>query len=192
MNSRFLGNIAFHSIRLYFHHQSHPQPGAVFALALSLHSFWSYFSLIFCSKLGTCRHEEFIFQCPTFLEFHAVHWVLRKESVQFSRSVVSNSLWCQAFLSITNSQSLLKLIPLSWWCHPTTSSSVVSFSSHFQSFPASGSFPGSQFFASGGQSIGASASVLPVNIQDWFPLGWAFPSLLFSAIFKANIHTISQ
>ena len=65
------------------------------------------------------------------------------------------------------------LCPSSWWYHPTISSSVVSFSSHLQSFPASGSFPRSQFFASGGQSIGASAlaSVLPVNIQDWFPLG---------------------
>ena len=63
---------------------------------------------------------------------------------------------------------------LSWWCHPTISSSVVPFSSHLQSFPASGSFQMSQFFASGGQSIGvlALASVLPVNIQDWFPLGW--------------------
>ena len=62
--------------------------------------------------------------------------------------------------------------PLSHWCHPTISSSVVHFSSHLQSFPASGSFPKSQFYASGGQSIGASASVLPMNIQDSFPLGW--------------------
>ena len=64
--------------------------------------------------------------------------------------------------------------PSSWWCHPTISSSVVPFSSHLQSFPASGSFPMSQFFASGGQNFGvsASASVLPMNIQCWFPLGW--------------------
>ena len=64
--------------------------------------------------------------------------------------------------------------PSSQWCHRNISSSVVPFSSCLQSFPASGSFPVSQFFASGGQSIGvsASASVLPVNIQDWFPLGW--------------------
>ena len=63
--------------------------------------------------------------------------------------------------------------PSSQWCHPTISSSVIPFSSYLQSFPASGSFPLSQFFASGGQSIGvsASASVLPMNIQDWFPLG---------------------
>ena len=61
--------------------------------------------------------------------------------------------------------------PLSWWCHPTISSSVVIFSSYLQSFPASGSFLMSQLFASGGQSIGTSTSVLSVNIQDWFPLG---------------------
>ena len=64
--------------------------------------------------------------------------------------------------------------PLSRWCHPTISSSVLPFSSHLQSFPASGSFPMSQLFVSGGQSTGvsASASVLPMNIQNWFPLGW--------------------
>ena len=64
--------------------------------------------------------------------------------------------------------------PLSRWCHPTISSSVVPFSSCLQSFPASGSFQMSQLFTSGGQSVGvsASASVLPMNIQDWFPLGW--------------------
>ena len=61
--------------------------------------------------------------------------------------------------------------PLSQWCHPAISSSVIPFSSCPQSFPASGSFPMSQLFASGGQGIGASASVLPVNIQGWFPLG---------------------
>ena len=83
---------------------------------------------------------------------------------QFSLSVMSNSLWppwtaaCQASLSITNSWSLLKLGPLSRWCHPTLSSSVILFSSRLQSFPASGSFPMSQFFTSGGQSIGVSAS----------------------------------
>ena len=100
-------------------------------------------------------------------------------SVQFSCSVVSNSLWphglqharlpCPSPTPGAYSNSC----PLSRWCHPTTSSSVVPFSSHLQSFPASGSFPVSQFFTSGGQNIGASASVsvLPMNIQDWFPLG---------------------
>ena len=63
--------------------------------------------------------------------------------------------------------------PLSWWCHQTISSSIIPFSSKHQSFPASRSFQMSQFFVSGGQSIrvSASASVLPINIQDWFPLG---------------------
>ena len=64
--------------------------------------------------------------------------------------------------------------PLSWWCHPTISSSVVPFSSCLQSFPTSGPFPMSQFFASGGQNIrvSVSISVLPMNIQDWSALGW--------------------
>ena len=64
--------------------------------------------------------------------------------------------------------------PSSWWCHLTISSSIVPFSSSLQSFPASGYFQMSQFFASGGQSIGVSAStsVLPMDTQDWFPLGW--------------------
>ena len=99
-------------------------------------------------------------------------------SVQFSLSVVSNSLRphglqharlpCPSPIPEACSNSC----PLSWWCHPTTSSSVVPFSSLLHSFPASGSFPMNQFFISGGQSIGisASASVPPVNIQDWFPL----------------------
>ena len=81
---------------------------------------------------------------------------------------------CQASLLFTISRSLLKLCPLSRWCHPTISSSVIPFSSCLQPVPASGSFLMSHLFASGGQSIGvsASASVLPENIQDCFPLGW--------------------
>ena len=100
-------------------------------------------------------------------------------SVQFSHSVMSDSatLWdavCQAYLSITNSRSLLNTCPSCQWCHPIISSSVVPFSSCLQSFPASESFLVSQLFSSGGQSIGVSASapVLPMNIQDWFLLGW--------------------
>ena len=98
-------------------------------------------------------------------------------SVQFSSVTQSRlifvTLWTaarQASVSITNSWSLLSSCPSSRWCHPTISSSVIPFSSHLQSFPASGSFQMSQFFASGGQSIeiSASASVLPTNIQDWF------------------------
>ena len=77
------------------------------------------------------------------------------------------------FPPFTVFRSLLKFCPLSWWCHPTISSSVVPFSSCSQSFPASASFPMSWLFTLGGQSIGASASasVLPMNIQDWFLLG---------------------
>ena len=79
---------------------------------------------------------------------------------------------CQASLSITNSWNLPKLMCMSRSCHPTISSSVVPFSSCLQSFPASGSFPMNQFFASGGQRIGVSASawVLPKNTQGWSPL----------------------
>ena len=79
----------------------------------------------------------------------------------------------QASMSITNSQSLPNSCPLSWWCHPTISYSVIPISSCLQSFPALRSFPKSQFFTSGGQSIGlsASASVLSMNFQDRFPLG---------------------
>ena len=83
--------------------------------------------------------------------------------------------------------------PSSWWCHPTISSSVIPFSSCLQSFPASGSFPMSQFFTSGAQSIGdpTLASVLPMNIQDLFPLGWtgwiSLQSKGLSRVFSSTI-----
>ena len=100
-------------------------------------------------------------------------------SVQFSRSVLSSCLWPHGLqhirlLSLSPTlDAYSNSCPLSWWCHPTISSSVVPFFSRLQSFTVSGSFPMSQFFISGGQSIGASASVLalPMNIQDWFSLG---------------------
>jgi len=87
------------------------------------------------------------------------------------------------------------LWPLSWWCHPTISSPVIPFSSCPQSFPASGSFPMSKFFASGGKSIGvsASAAVLPMNIQDWFPwglTGWI--SLQSKELSRVFSHTTVQ
>ena len=85
--------------------------------------------------------------------------------------------------------------PLSRWCHPTISSSVVPFSSCLQSFPASGSFQMSQLFASGGQSIGVSAStsVPPINIQDWFPLGWTdLISLQFKGLLRVFSNTTVQ
>ena len=113
------------------------------------------------------------------LSRHVNFWVF--SSVQFSHSVLSNSLRPHGLqhtrrpCSSPTPRVYLNLCPLSQWCHPTISSSVVPFSSHLQSFPASGSFAMSQFFASSGQSTGVStsASVLPMNIQDWFPLGWA-------------------
>ena len=102
----------------------------------------------------------------------------QKFSVQFSHSVVSDSLRphglqharlpCPSPTAGAYSNSC----PLTQWCIPTISSSVLLFSSHLQSFQASGSFPMSQVFTSGGQNIGVSPSVLPMNIQDWIPLGW--------------------
>ena len=85
--------------------------------------------------------------------------------------------------------------PSSQWCHPTISSSVIPFSSCLQSFPASGSFQMTQFFTSGGQSIevSASASVLPMNIQDWFPLGWTgWISLLSKGLSRVFSNTTVQ
>ena len=101
-------------------------------------------------------------------------------SVQFSCSVMSASLWPHGLQDarppcpLPTPRVYSNLCPLSWWCHPTISSSVVPFSSHLQSFPASGSFQMSQFFISGGQRIEvfASVSVLPMNTQSWSPLGW--------------------
>ena len=121
---------------------------------------------------------------PQFRELASKKWnqtdPRTEDSVQFSHSVMSDSLQphglqharppCPSPTPGVYSNSC----PLSRWCHPAISSSVVPFSSCPQSFPASGSFQMSQFFTSGGQSIGVSAliSVLPMNIQDWFPSGW--------------------
>ena len=110
-------------------------------------------------------------------------------SVQFSHSVMSDSLWPH-ILQVTRppcpsptTRIHSKSCPSSRWCHPTISSSVIPFSSCLQSLPASGSFSVSQLFASGGQSTGisASASVLLMNIQSWFPLGL---TSLISMLFK--------
>ena len=123
------------------------------------------------------------------------------QSVQFSCSVMSNSLWphwlqharppCPSPTPRVYSNSR----PLSWWCHPTISSSVIPFSSHLQSFPGSGSFQMSQFFELGGQSIGVSASTsaLLMNIQDWSPLrltSWI--SLLFRGLSSISSNTTVQ
>ena len=122
-------------------------------------------------------------------------------SVQFSCSVVSDSLRpdglqyarppCPSPTPGVYSNSC----PLSQWCHPTISSSVIPFSSHLQSFPASGSFQMSQLFASGGQRIGVSAlaSVLPMNIQDYSPLGWTgLVSLLSKELSRVFSNTTVQ
>ena len=122
-------------------------------------------------------------------------------SVQFSCSVMSDSLWphglwharlpCPSSTPWAYSNSC----PLSWWCHPTVSSSVIPFFSHLQSLPASGSFQMSQFFTSSGQStrVSASASVLPMNSQDWFPLGWTgWMSLLSKGLSRVFSNTTIQ
>ena len=130
-------------------------------------------------------------------------WSVFGQDGQFSSvpQVMSNSLWphglqhtrlpCPSPIPRAYSDSC----PSIWWCSPTISSSVVPFSSHLQSFPASGSFPMSQFFESGGQSTGisVSASVLPMNIQDWFPLeftGWI--SLLSKVLSRVFSNTTVQ
>ena len=139
-----------------------------------------------------------IFQCPVFLLLTAkqkkkiCNLIIRFSeakiyrtsraisSVQFSRSVMSNSLWPHELKHARppcpspTPRVYPNLCPLSWWCHPAISSSVVPFSSCPQSFPASGSFQMNQLFTSGGQSAGVSAStsVLLMNTQDWSPLGW--------------------
>ena len=123
--------------------------------------------------LHVARHT-----CPALLNRH--YHILGFSSVQFSCSVMSDSLWphesqqarppCPSPTPRVQSNSW----PSSRLCHPAISSSVIPFSSHLPSFPASGSFQMSQLFTSGGQSTGvsASASVLPMHIQDWSPLGW--------------------
>ena len=125
------------------------------------------------------KYKPYLFAFYIVFQFYFVScWT--SASVQFSCSVVSDSLWphesqhsrppCPSPTPRVHPNPC----PLSWWCHPTISFSVVSFSSCPQSFPASGSFPMSQLFTSGGQSIGVSAStaVLSMNTQDWSPLGW--------------------
>ena len=122
-------------------------------------------------------------------------------SVQLSRSIMFNSLRPHGLQHARlpcpspTPRACSNSCPLSPWCHATISSSVVPFSSCLQSFPASGSFLISQFFASGGQSIGAlaSASVLPMNIQGWFPLGLtSFISLQSKGLSRVFSNTTVQ
>ena len=122
-----------------------------------IYPFWSCFSLNICPGVGLQSHQ----------------------SVQFSCSVLSGSLQPHGLQHIRlpclspTTRACSNSCPSSRWCHSTISSSVIPFSACPQSFPAPGSSPMSQFFASGGQSteVSASATVLPMNIQDWFPLG---------------------
>ena len=122
-------------------------------------------------------------------------------SVHCSHSVESDSYWPHGLQHARlpcpspTPRAYSNSCPSSWWCHPTISSSVIPFFSCLQSFPASGSFPMSQFVASCGQSIGASASasVLPMNIQDWFPLGWTgWISLLSKGLSRVFSNTTVQ
>ena len=110
------------------------------------------------------------------LKHESAESFVRNSSVQFSCSVMSDSLRPHGLqharlpCPLPTARVYSNSCPLYRWCHSAISSSVIPFSSSLQSFPASGSFPMRQFFASGGESTGASASVLPTNIQDWFPL----------------------
>ena len=132
------------------------------------------------SKCHSRQHENCMTSLWSRLGIHiAIFYELRQWSVQFSRSVVSDSLRphelqharppCPSATAGVHPNPC----PLSQWCHPTISSSVIPFSCP-HSLPASGSFKMSQLFASGGQSFGVSAStsILPMNTQDWSPLGW--------------------
>ena len=134
--------------------------------------------------LYTCVYSTIIFsnqKVSSVDDWISRMWYIRKKGMLllFSHQVMSTSLWLHELQHAKLPCPSLSLwvcsdsCPTSQWCHPTISSSIIPFSSLFQSFPASGSFPMSQLFASGGHSIGApaSASVLPMKIQDWFPLG---------------------
>ena len=132
---------------------------------------------IFHSTEGSLPHNWFFLLCMIF-QWHAMQFLF--SLFQFGHSVMSDSLQPNELQHAKlpcpspNPGGYSNSCPSSQWCHPTISCSVVPFYSCLQAFPASGSFQMSQLFASGGQSIGvsASASVLPMNIQDLFPLGW--------------------
>ena len=138
--------------------------------------------------------------------WHFLFWLLPCQTCfpylqfqfQFSHSVVSDSLWLHGMQHARlpcpspTRRDCSNSYPLSQWGHPTISSSVIPFFSCLHSFPASGSFPRSQLFASGGQSIGvlASTSVLPMNTQDWSPLGWtSWTSLLSQGLSRVFSNT---
>ena len=141
--------------------------------SLSFTVCWSLLRLLSTESMVPSNHLMF---CLIYSSWRS--WC--DSSAQFSCSVMSDSLQPQRLQHARlpcpspTSGACSNSCPLSRWCQPTISSSVIPFSSRLQSFLASESFPLSQFFASGGQSIrvSASASVLPMTIQDWSPLGW--------------------
>ena len=138
--------------------------------------FWEVFNQIFCFKFFKAFYFVWRYCCCLVAKWCLTLW---RHGLQHTRTPCASP----------SPQACSNPCPLSQWCHPTSSSFVVPFSSCLQSFPVSGSFPVSQFFASGDQSIGisASASVLPMNIQGWFPLDWLLwspcsPSVIYDLI----------
>ena len=168
--------------------------------------FWVSLRLVLVSVLNDLDHS--LMGHVAWRKPGAMLWGSPKErltwwgsSVQFSYSVVSNSLWPHGLQHARppcpspNPRVCSNSCPLSWWWHPTISSSVVPFSSCLQSVPASGSFSISQFFSSDAQNNGVSASisVLPINIQDWFFLGLTgLISLQFKGLARVFFNTTVQ
>ena len=159
-------------------------------------------SLLGETEVGSCEPVRTILSSTyQHMNLPCVQSCLKTSSVPFSRLVVSDSLWPHELQHARppcpspTPRVYPNSCPSCQSCHPTISSSVIPFSSHLQSFPASGSFPMTQFFPSGGQSIGASASasVLPMNIQNWFPLGLTgWISLQFKGLSRVFSNTTVQ
>ena len=175
-----LFNLLYEQVVLYYQHWSFVSLCSLWGQLSQRfigHSFWKSKTRLFNTK----ELSAFGLILVIFLQTMIFILSLRPGKIsQFSCSVMSDSLRPHGLqharlpCPLSTAGACSNPYPSSWWCHPTISSSVVPFSSCLQSFPASGSFPMSQFFTSGSQSIGVSASdsVLPMNIQDLFPLGW--------------------
>ena len=166
----------------------------------SLHGAYSFVLALTCFDLGSCEAPHF---CLSWCDprekasSHANDVAPQFSSVAQSRLTLFDPMDCSTpgFPVHQLLPEFTQTRPLGLWCHPTISSSVIAFSSRLQSFPASGSFQMSQFFASDGQNIGVSAStsVLSMNIQDWFPLEWTgCISLLFKGLSRVFSNTIIQ